>query len=164
MRQFDDNKGRVWRLEINVAQVKRVRDLLGVNLCDLGHGDLADRLARDYCLLANILFVLVMDQADTAGVGDVEFGEALCGDSIDAAQDAFMRELIDFFPSRRRAIFRAALAVLDAMTPERLQEFATRTYTDYVSSSRESSGLSRGGTPLANSCECVPQPSGADGA
>ena len=41
-------------------------------------------------------------------VSDADFGRALSGDVIDAATTALLEELIDFFPSRRRAILRQA--------------------------------------------------------
>jgi hypothetical protein len=126
MRTFQDNAGRTWTVALSIWTVKRVRDVLGVDLLDLGGqtvwptrtregeqlpGNLLSRLIADPILLVDVLYVACKDQADAAGVTDEQFGRAMAGDSIDAATRAFLEELADFTPSPRdRARARKVLA------------------------------------------------------
>lgn len=118
MKTFIDNKGREWKLEINVATVKRVKTLIGTNLLEAVHGDLIKDVTGDPVLLVDLLYCICKVQADAAGVTDEEFGAGLAGDSIQAATDAFLDELIDFFPLGKRQILRRAWT--------RLQEAETK--------------------------------------
>ena len=113
MRTFTDNAGRTWLLAINVASVKRVRALVGIDLYKLiddGLEPLA-RLVSDPVDLADVLYCLVRDEADTKQITDEDFGRCLAGDAITAAADAFVEELIDFFPeARARAALRKTVS------------------------------------------------------
>jgi hypothetical protein len=123
MRTFNDNAGRTWSLTLSVWTVKKVRDLLGVDLLDLG-GEAATRdkpgllfrLIADPVLLVDVLYVVCRDQADSAAITDEQFGRAMGGDAIDAATKAFLEELADFTPSPRdRARARKVIATTWAM-------------------------------------------------
>ena len=123
MRTFKDNADRTWSLTLSVWTVKKVRDLLGVDLLDLG-GEAATRdkpgllfrLIADPVLLVDVLYVVCRDQADSASITDEQFGRAMGGDAIDAATRAFLEELADFTPSPRdRARARKVIATTWAM-------------------------------------------------
>ena len=117
MRQFTDTKDRVWEVELNVRQMKRVRDILGIDLVNViqagKDGAVAtgtlDRVANDPILLVDILWVLCEGQAKAAGVTDDDFGSSLAGDSISDATRAFLDELVDFFPGARRLFLKKAV-------------------------------------------------------
>ena len=117
MRQFTDTKERVWDVELNVRQMKRVRDVLGIDLVNVIQAgkdgavatDTLDRVANDPILLVDILWVLCEGQAKAAGVTDDDFGSSLAGDSISDATRAFLDELVDFFPGARRLFLRKAV-------------------------------------------------------
>lgn len=117
MRQFTDTKGRTWKVELNVRQVKRVRDALGVDLANVIQAgrdgtvaaDTLERVANDPVLLADILWILCEGEAKASGVTDDDFGSALAGDSISDATRAFLDELVDFFPGARRLFLRKAV-------------------------------------------------------
>ena len=47
MKTFADNTGHTWTVTVNVAVIKRVRTLLGVNLMDVADGKLLERLVSD---------------------------------------------------------------------------------------------------------------------
>jgi len=123
MRTFRDNAGRSWNLALNVYAVKKVRDLLGLDLLDLGGSDkpgegLLYRLIADPVLLVDVLYVVCRDQADSASVTDEQFGRAMGGDAIDAATRAFLEELADFTPSprdraRARKVIEATWKLID---------------------------------------------------
>ena len=110
MRTFKDCEGRTWSVTLNVLQMKRIRANLGVDLVNviaLDSGgkvkvDLVDRIANDPCLLVDILWVCVEEEAKAAGVTDEQFGRSLAGDAIEDATRAFLDELVDFFPGAKR--------------------------------------------------------------
>ena len=112
MHSFVDNSRRTWEVAINVAAVKRIRGLLGIDLyalVDDGFKSLS-KLVADPVSLADVLYCLCKDQADKQSISDEDFGRALSGDVITQAADAFVEELIDFFPdARARASLRKAI-------------------------------------------------------
>ena len=112
MHSFVDNSRRSWEIAINVAAVKRIRGLLGIDLyalVDDGFKSLS-KLVSDPVTLADVLYCLCKEQADKQSISDEDFGRALAGDAITQAADAFVEELIDFFPdARARASLRKAI-------------------------------------------------------
>ena len=102
---------------MNVAQMKRVRSSLGVDLVNViavnGDGTLKttliDDIVNDPCLLVDILWVVCEKQAKAQGVTDEDFGASLAGDSIEDATRAFLDELVDFFPGARRLFLKKAV-------------------------------------------------------
>src|SRR5574344_14039 len=76
MQIFKDRDGREWQVVLNVFQMKRVRAALGidlVNVIELAKDgqvkvDMIDRIANDPCLLVDILWVLVHEQAKRLNV------------------------------------------------------------------------------------------------
>jgi len=103
MKTFTDSQGRTWSVVVNVSAVKRVRDLLDVDLLDVANGELLSRLADDPCVLVDVLFALCKPEADAKGVTDEDFGRGMVGGVLDEAASALMKELLDFFPSAQRA-------------------------------------------------------------
>lgn len=100
MHTFSDNAGRTWTIVIHVAAIKRVRGLLNVDLYKLvddGFKSLGELLG-DPVRLVDVLYVLCQDEAHARHVSDEEFGRAMYGDAIHQATEAFLEELIDFFP------------------------------------------------------------------
>ena len=129
MRQFTDTKERVWDVELNVRQMKRVRDALGIDLVNVIQAgkdgavatDTLDRVANDPILLVDILWVLCEGQAKAAGVTDDDFGSSLAGDSIADATRAFLDELVDFFPGARRLFLKKAVDLARKYETENLE-------------------------------------------
>ena len=112
MHSFVDNSRRTWEVAINVAAVKRIRGLLGIDLyalVDDGFKSLS-KLVSDPVTLADVLYCLCKDQAERQSITDEDFGRSLAGDVITQAADAFVEELIDFFPdARARGSLRKAI-------------------------------------------------------
>jgi hypothetical protein len=102
MHTFRDSAGRTWPIEVHVTSVRRVRDMVGVDLLSMGTGDhsLYAKLANDPVLLCNVLYVLCRDEANRLGVSDEEFGKGLAGQAIDDATSALLEELTGFFQFR----------------------------------------------------------------
>ncbi len=101
MRQFKDNAGRIWTVDINVATLKRVRGLTGVDLMQVIEGTLIEKFIRDPVLLCDVVYAVCKPEADAAKVSDEDFGKAMAGDAIEAATQALLDELISFCPSPR---------------------------------------------------------------
>ena len=101
MRQFKDNAGRTWTVDINVATLKRVRGLTGVDLMQVIEGTLIEKLIRDPVLLCDVVYAICKPEADARNVSDEEFGKAMAGDAIEAATTAVLEELVGFCPSPR---------------------------------------------------------------
>lgn len=104
MRTFQDAKARTWTIHIDVNTIRRVKALVGVDLLLVIEGKLLHDLSENPILLVDVLFALCQPQAQSAGVTDVEFGEGLVGDVIDAAQTALLEDLIGFFPKGKRQV------------------------------------------------------------
>ena len=104
MKTFNDSAGRTWTLSMTIDSVKRVRDLLKVNLLEPEAGDppILTRIATDEILLCDIIYCLIKPQSDALGITDEQFGQALGGDAILNAQNAFYEEMSDFFQKRGR--------------------------------------------------------------
>ena len=157
MRQFTDTKERVWDVELNVRQMKRVRDVLGIDLVNVIQAgkdgavatDTLDRVANDPILLVDILWVLCEGQAKAAGVTDDDFGSSLAGDSVSDATRVFLDELVDFFPGARRLFLKKAVDLARKFETENMEviekalaspEFEERLKTSLIppAASRES--------------------------
>jgi len=167
MRTFKDNAGRTWTVTLNVWAVKKVRDLLGVDLLDLG-GDAKDdngllyRLIADPVLLVDVLYVVCKEQADGANVTDEQFGRAMAGDAIDGATKAFLEELADFTPSprdraRARKVIDAtwklidrAQDVLDARADGELERAAEAALSALSGAGGPAPGSSSGSSPASS--------------
>ena len=101
MKTFTDNIDRSWDVAINVAAVKRVRDLVGVDLLEIVDGTLIEKLIRDPILLCDIVYAVCKPQADEQEIGDEDFGRAMAGDAIEHATTALLEDLVSFCPSPR---------------------------------------------------------------
>lgn len=130
MHTFADTQGRTWTVTINVDVIRRVRSLLNINLLEAIEGRLLERLITDPVLLCDILFVVIQPEAIAKVVSDEDFGRSLGGDVLDLATTALLEELVDFFPSAKRTVFRKALIKL-----KQLETLAIETATQRLESS-----------------------------
>jgi len=121
MHTFNDSLGRTWSITINVDAVRRVRSMININLLDAVEGKLFERLVGDPVVLCDILYVLCQPEAQVKNVTDEDFGRALGGDVLDHATTALLEELVDFFPSGKRSVFRKALDKLKKLEGLALQ-------------------------------------------
>ena len=128
MKTFVDSANRTWTLSLTIDAAKRVKGLLNVNLLELESGDppLLTRLGTDVILLCDVIFALVKPQADDAGVTDQQFGAALGGDVILAAQTAFYEELVDFFRKLGRSDLAKAVDAQRKMIDLAVRRIETR--------------------------------------
>lgn len=99
MKTFQDNAGRTWTIAVTVDAVKRVRDLLKEDLLDVEN--VLKRLMVDPILLCDVIYCICKPQADAEQVTDVQFGQAMAGDTIAHAKTALVEEIVNFSPDPR---------------------------------------------------------------
>lgn len=117
MRTFTDNNGRIWTVVVNVAAIKRVRAICGIDLNSIveigadGKPDttVLERLESDPVLLVDTLYAVCKPECDMKSVTDEEFGAAMTGDAIANATDVLLDEIVDFFPEAKRMALRKIL-------------------------------------------------------
>ncbi len=108
MKTFKDTADREWTIDMTIGAIKRVKDLYNVDLLSLdkpeseGSEPLLTRLGIDIALLIDVVYGLIKPQADKEKVDAQTFGEALGGDSVKDAMNAFYDELVNFFQSLGR--------------------------------------------------------------
>jgi hypothetical protein len=163
MHTFTDNAGRVWTIAVNVAMIKRVQGLLKINLYKLlddnfkGLGE----LLGDPIQLVDVLYCLCKEEADAKNVSDEDFGRAMFGDVIHQATDAFLEELIDFFPDPKvRASLRKIIAEGKKVRSRMLER--AEQVLDSFDADREANKLlhSYGIAPESSASTPDPSPSG----
>lgn len=111
MHDFKDSLDRTWSITVTVDTVRRVRQLVAVDLMQVTKSDLLERLAGDPVLLVDVLFAACKPQADHLQINGESFAAGLSGDAIDAAAMALIGAIADFFPSPTRKLL---LRVIDA--------------------------------------------------
>ena len=115
-KSFTDSLGRAWTLVVNVATIKRVRALCGVDLNTIVEVEdgkpsakLLEKLSSDPVLLVDVLYAVCKPECDQRNVSDEDFGAAMAGDAVEQATDALLDEVIDFFPEAKRKVFQKIL-------------------------------------------------------
>jgi hypothetical protein len=104
MQTFTDTAGRVWPLAISTHTVKRVRTLLSVDLMEFVEGSLMGKLMGDVVLFVDVLYAICKPEVDARNLTDEQFGQAMSGDVLLAAEEALAESLFSIsHPSRRPA-------------------------------------------------------------
>lgn len=159
MHTFRDAQERVWELRITVASLARVQAHAGVDLAALLDGQAGltalGQLLQQPVRLAQVLWVLVEPQAQARGITPEEFGEALFGDALEAAAEAFVAELVFFIPNRQLrqqlghliAKSRELSAELLRQQAERIAQLDPQTLAARFAASPTSSAESSASTP-----------------
>lgn len=138
MKSFTDTLGRTWTLVVNVATLKRVRALCGVDLngiIEVEDGKpetrLLEKLSTDPVLLVDVLYAVCKPECDRRKISDEDFGSAMAGDAIDLATSALLDEIIDFFPEAKRQAFRKILSAT-----RRFEEIAKKRLSEALADSK----------------------------
>ena len=155
MKQFKDMNGRTWEVSMNVAALKRVRDLLDIDLMQLPIVDendpeasLLHRLGTDPVVLVDVLFVMVKPQADATGVTDDQFAEALGGDALADGSEALIAECISFYRPAVRETLMKLREKTQAMDAALIQQLKTAMEDPALDEAiREAAGLPSGDAP-----------------
>lgn len=99
MQSFKDAKGRQWVVSINGATLKRIEQLLGLDLFEAIY-DTKNPLKVSTQI--DIIYAICKKQADGLGVTDEEFGEEMYGDVLGNAQRAFEDAIVNFFTDSQK--------------------------------------------------------------
>lgn len=125
MQIFKDRQGREWTVELTLGSVRRIKNLVGVDLLDIANEKIFEGLANDPEQLVNVVFAACKPQAEKNNVTDIDFGEAMAGDTIAAATGALLEELVNFiqaYKPRRGQLLRRALEKLEAVEEKAIQK------------------------------------------
>lgn len=139
MKSFKDSKDRTWLITINVGAIKKVRAILNIDLLNIaeteGKSDfsLLQKLYDDPVLLVDVIYVLCKDEADKQNISDEDFGQGMTGAALDSAVTAFLAELTEFFPPRKRLILQKAVDLIrrfDQKTEEAIADYLSNSNLD----------------------------------
>jgi hypothetical protein len=109
MAQFKDRAGSNWTIAIDAPTIRDIRSECQIDLAALD-GKTFEKLADDPVLLVDVLWVLCREQAKTLSITSEQFGRLLVGDAIEAATDAMLAGIADFFPQRKSQLVTAMAA------------------------------------------------------
>ena len=117
--------GKEWLVAVDGPKIRRIREACGV---DLGARDCSqfDRLTNDPLLAQDVLWQLCRKDAEAAGLDCDQFQGLLSGDVGEAAGNALIEAVIDFFPNQQRKLLRDMLAKNQAVQEATLNAAMTR--------------------------------------
>lgn len=137
MKQFKDTAGREWVLDVTIASIKSVRDLVKVDLWNF-FKDESSRILGDPPLMVDVLYVLCKSQCEQRKLSDVDFGQLFHANVLEDAGNALIGAVIDFFPTSRQTILKATVAkserIASEMTSKALTAIDNLTVTDLLKS------------------------------
>ena len=110
MRKFTDKKDNEWFFDITIGTVSRVKKEMDLDILDMGDESFLKTIAGDPMKLGQLIYVLLRDQVEKAGIKEEDFYHGFSGDTIDEATDAFLQALVDFFPKSERRTTQLMLA------------------------------------------------------
>lgn len=106
MQIFNDNQGESWKVDITFNEVEAIKAAHGVDI--LNFNTFQD-MVMEFGLVLKMLSTICEDEIRQRGLTKKQFFTRISGDTIDAANKAFLEALADFFPSRIGKPLRLAL-------------------------------------------------------
>lgn len=112
MKTFTDAQGQSWTFDINVASLRRVKDVTDIDLTKLvdRKADVFSRLTGDLFVLYDVVTALLKPQLKERQITIEQFGELLDEDAAERAVTALVEAIIDFFHESKRTLLRRAFA------------------------------------------------------
>lgn len=104
MRTFKDKDGQEWHLDLTFGKYRRLH-ASGFDCTDVGQ---LERLASDPEVTLRVLMELCSDDLASRNVSQEVFESGFDLDVLQAAIEAVVDEIIDFFPQQSRAVMRTA--------------------------------------------------------
>lgn len=107
MQVFKDAKDRVWEISVNVGSVKRVRDIMKIDLTKSTKSDDENSetvlmgILNDPIRLTDVVWNLISKQAEQKSISYDDFTDAIFGDVLESMAYAFAGAMADFFPNPR---------------------------------------------------------------
>lgn len=122
---FTDTLNRRWTTTVNLATLRRVKDLTGVDL--LSEIQLANLPAfvSDVLRVASVVYAVIKPQTDQAHLSEEQFYEALDDGKLSEAFSALMAGVAFFFPPAQRQILLRILDAIDQQYSRRDQQLAS---------------------------------------
>lgn len=109
VQQWKDAEGNEWNLSLTFKAVRKIQQVVGVDLLDESMAVNVIALQSQRLKLAEVLWLLTKEQADLRGVTQDDFYDALDADALEAGFSAIYEAFVLFCPSPRREAVRAAL-------------------------------------------------------
>lgn len=111
MKTFRTTDGQEWQIAVNVATVKRCRDLAKVDLLGVVEDQGALRgIFDDHVRFCEAICAVCRPQLAERGMSDDEFFAAIDGAVIESAAEALLGEIVDFFQEPRKGLLKKAMA------------------------------------------------------
>lgn len=129
MATFKDAIGREWHVSLDGPKIRAVREKFKEIKFDPIAGDAYDKVYGDDLLLIDVLAALCRTQIEERKLSVDDFASQIYGDAITAALAAFHQSQMDFSPSSRRELLRAAAA-----KTEKVREAAMSKAMDWLAS------------------------------
>ena len=133
MKTFETVAGRKYDIAINISTAKKINARFDVDMVN-DVESFVTRLIADSIFMVDVLYVVCEKQAESYGVNDEEFGEAMAGDVIKIARQALLDGVCDFFPGGdERGVVNAAIrrgTELAAMLQKQMIQIMEETNVD----------------------------------
>jgi isopropylmalate/homocitrate/citramalate synthase len=111
MRSFKDTNGVEWKIAVNVLTIKRVHADTGVRLDEIFDGkESVQEFLSDQVAFADVMASLLRPQIVERKMIADDLLVAMDDSTIEAASDALIEEVADFFREPRRTMLRELLA------------------------------------------------------
>lgn len=108
---WTDTAGREWRFQLTVPIATHIRDLVGIDLCQLVcTPELINHLAADPCLLVDVISISLTDDILAREMDAASFAAALLDpDVLKSAAMALLWNVCDIVPGGHARILRTLL-------------------------------------------------------
>lgn len=132
METFKDKKGRTWKIKIDAGMLKHVEDVHGFKMRHMfaEGGKLFLELRDDVITFVEVLSVLV--DCEGAGVEERDFGEAMAGDEISDAWEAFDQEVRNFYPRHQQKPVRDLMEAQEEMMAKAVTTVSTSSIPEMI--------------------------------
>lgn len=120
MEAFKDRTGETWDLDLNIGVAMRLKSRLDFDLenildiqSDLSVKDKTplEKLATDAIFMFNVIFVTCEKQCRERNLSEEEFAERFSAETIIAAADALIREIVNFSRPQKRKVLEKLLRI-----------------------------------------------------
>lgn len=164
MTSFKDADGKEYTIRLNVRLWQFVKEKTGVDLA----GDFQKSmlvLHNDLAAFCNVLYHIVKGSNQFDG-DEAAFFDVLNGEALEAAREAVVHAVIDFFPNRNQrdtatevvkkanvlqdSLARRAKVVIDEKATSLTERISRSTSSDTLGKLLDELGETRGNTPSAN--------------
>lgn len=107
--QFTDAEGRLWVLRVDYGAMKRVRNVLGLDLpAIVASPEKLGQLLGSPIDLIDVAWVVVEPRAREIEISDEQFGRACAGNVLGSLASALMEGMLDFFPEPQKGLIALA--------------------------------------------------------